>query len=447
MKKILVLLTMLLLSAYMHAQIVTVNPGNGTLKAAINSAVDGDILVLSAGSTYNENTDTAIFVTKKITIQSDNSSSAKPIIKNTVATAANGKTSYYFMVKGGAALSLNGLEFDGTNNSGNQVSRLIRFLEDASQTEIGTIRLDNCLVHNLTKDVLDGNSALAGLILIDSIFIKNTFTHDTGPVCHLKNVDCKYVEATNSTFTNFNDYGFRIMGIYGQSYFATVVLDHITMDNVLYTSNNKLYFIWSESIPKPYSVTNSIFSNTWLDTPRVLKGLYWKNCTAGVTYNHNITWMDGAKGWGSSAGTPMTVSDTMTADPQYSDTANRLYKPLNSVFATYDVDGKPIGDQSWFPLTGIKDIPAVVTSYDLAQNYPNPFNPNTNIQFSLKQSGMVNISVYNTLGEKVAVLVNQRLEEGKHEVNFNAASLPSGLYIYSLNTNNTTLTKKMLLLK
>jgi hypothetical protein len=239
------------------------------------------------------------------------------------------------------------------------------------------------------------------------------------------------------------------MGIYGQTYFATVVLDHITMNNVTLgpTSSNKYYFIWSESLTKPYSVTNSIFTNTWLTAPRTDKGLYWKNCSAGVTYNHNITWNDGAKGWGSSSSTTFTVSDTMTADPQYSDTANRLYKPLNPVFATYDVDGKPIGDQGAFGLTGIKDIPAVVTNYDLAQNYPNPFNPNTNIQFSLKQSGMVNISVYNALGEKVAVLVNQRLEGGKHEVNFNAGNLPSGLYIYSLNANNIILTKKMILLK
>jgi hypothetical protein len=86
-------------------------------------------------------------------------------------------------------------------------------------------------------------------------------------------------------------------------------------------------------------------------------------------------------------------------------------------------------------------------TFDLSQNYPNPFNPSTIIRFSLPEQGSVKLSVYNTLGEEVAVLVNNVLPEGLHEVKFNAKSQPSGTYIYRLQQNNSVSIKKMLLLQ
>ncbi len=85
--------------------------------------------------------------------------------------------------------------------------------------------------------------------------------------------------------------------------------------------------------------------------------------------------------------------------------------------------------------------------FNLAQNYPNPFNPSTMISFSVAKKSNVMLSVYNILGEQVATLVNEVKESGSYQVEFNAANLPSGIYIYRLDADNFTNTKKMMLLK
>ncbi len=85
--------------------------------------------------------------------------------------------------------------------------------------------------------------------------------------------------------------------------------------------------------------------------------------------------------------------------------------------------------------------------FDLSQNYPNPFNPYTNIEFTLPQAGLVTLNIYNTLGEKVAELLNVNLEAGFRTVPFNAGSLPSGVYIYRIEAGSFVQSKKMQLLK
>ena len=88
-----------------------------------------------------------------------------------------------------------------------------------------------------------------------------------------------------------------------------------------------------------------------------------------------------------------------------------------------------------------------VKSFTLSQNYPNPFNPNTNISFGLPQSSLVQLKVYNLLGQEVASLVDERRNAGNHTVNFDASQLSSGVYIYRLITGSQSITKKMMLIK
>jgi hypothetical protein len=85
--------------------------------------------------------------------------------------------------------------------------------------------------------------------------------------------------------------------------------------------------------------------------------------------------------------------------------------------------------------------------FELSQNFPNPFNPSTVISFSVPVSGDVNLSVFNTLGEKVSELVNGTMEAGAHKVEFNATGLPSGLYFYKISSGSFSAIKKMVLLK
>ncbi|MGA3288456.1 MAG: T9SS type A sorting domain-containing protein [Bacteroidota bacterium] len=97
--------------------------------------------------------------------------------------------------------------------------------------------------------------------------------------------------------------------------------------------------------------------------------------------------------------------------------------------------------------TSVESIEGVPTTFALKQNYPNPFNPSTAIQFGIPTSSNVKITVFNILGEEVAVLVNSRMSAGNYKVTFNASNLPSGLYLYRIQAENFTQVRKMLLTK
>ena len=86
-------------------------------------------------------------------------------------------------------------------------------------------------------------------------------------------------------------------------------------------------------------------------------------------------------------------------------------------------------------------------SYDLSQNYPNPFNPSTTIKFQLPTDGFVTLKVYDILGNEVTTLINEQKPKGRYELNFNASSLASGVYIYKIQTGSFISSKKMMLIK
>jgi hypothetical protein len=87
------------------------------------------------------------------------------------------------------------------------------------------------------------------------------------------------------------------------------------------------------------------------------------------------------------------------------------------------------------------------TDFVLAQNYPNPFNPSTTISFNLPQTSNATLSVYNVLGQRVAVLVNGQMSAGAHSISFDASRLASGMYIYELRAGNFVQQKRMMLIK
>lgn len=90
------------------------------------------------------------------------------------------------------------------------------------------------------------------------------------------------------------------------------------------------------------------------------------------------------------------------------------------------------------------ELPATVA---LNQNYPNPFNPATTISFSLRERTDVRLAVYDLLGREVVALLDSDLPAGGHDVQFRAADLPSGVYLYRLEAAGHAFTKNMLLLK
>jgi photosystem II stability/assembly factor-like uncharacterized protein len=86
-------------------------------------------------------------------------------------------------------------------------------------------------------------------------------------------------------------------------------------------------------------------------------------------------------------------------------------------------------------------------SFSLHQNYPNPFNPSTKIKFDIPKGSLVKLKIYDMLGREVATLVNEKLNPGTYEYEWNGINLPSGVYFYKIEAENFIETKRMVLIK
>lgn len=139
------------------------------------------------------------------------------------------------------------------------------------------------------------------------------------------------------------------------------------------------------------------------------------------------------------------------------DAANSLYSSIwleeenLHIVWTDDRDGNPEIYYKHNPtgniITSIEPFSNNLESYSLEQNYPNPFNPVTNIKFSIPQSGIVRLKVYDILGKEIAVLVNKQLTAGTYQADFNGSNFASGVYFYKLETEGFSEIKKMMLVK
>ena len=98
-------------------------------------------------------------------------------------------------------------------------------------------------------------------------------------------------------------------------------------------------------------------------------------------------------------------------------------------------------------ITGITPISGIAERFELSQNYPNPFNPVTNITFSIPKTGMVKLVVYDVMGKEIRILVNDVLNHGIYNVDFDGSGLASGVYLYKMTSGDFTDVKKMILVK
>ena len=117
--------------------------------------------------------------------------------------------------------------------------------------------------------------------------------------------------------------------------------------------------------------------------------------------------------------------------------ANSVIDTVATIPVTLVIEGSPAGDSP----------PELPSEFALYQNYPNPFNPTTEISFDLPLSTTVELSIYNTLGQRVATLLDQPLSAGRHLALWDAAHAASGVYLYRIRAGNFIATQKMILLR
>src|SRR4030095_1512086 len=89
----------------------------------------------------------------------------------------------------------------------------------------------------------------------------------------------------------------------------------------------------------------------------------------------------------------------------------------------------------------------IPTNYSLSQNYPNPFNPVTRIKFQIPHQGNVHLAIYDIMGKEMEVIVNENLQPGTYEIEWNATNFASGVYYYRITAGDFSETKKLILIK
>jgi hypothetical protein len=136
---------------------------------------------------------------------------------------------------------------------------------------------------------------------------------------------------------------------------------------------------------------------------------------------------------------------------------NHGIDPAEDAYTCFDCHAEGIGIMPWTELgysenpypMGVKELPddGMPNEYRLNQNFPNPFNPSTSIQFSIAETGRVDLAVYDVTGKLVEELFAGNLDAGSYQYSFHGDDLASGVYFYKLNTENYNETRKMVLMK
>ena len=175
-------------------------------------------------------------------------------------------------------------------------------------------------------------------------------------------------------------------------------------------------------------------------TAEVLSNLQVRITVTGTTSNVAGELVD-------NNGTVVAVNNVTSSDPFIltapspgTYTVNAGFKNPSKLYGTTSVV---------LNVTGVNEslIDFNPTYFKLFANYPNPFNPSTKIRYAIPQTSFTVLKVYSITGKEVATLINEEKTPGVYEVNFNAANLSSGVYIYKLQAGKFTDVKEMVLLK
>jgi len=232
---------------------------------------------------------------------------------------------------------------------------------------------------------------------------------------------------------------FHIMRAYSDApnlkYNAATTEDFQAVAESIYGQN--LNYFFQEWI---YGVNEPTYSVGW-NSSLVSGDIYNMNINVNQVTNSNPTFF--------------TMPVQIKIHTSLGDTTVTLFNDTQYQNFQFEVVGQPMSmvfdPGNWIlknttTVTEVNDVYQPF-NFSLEQNYPNPFNPSTTIEYSIPQTGLVTLKVYDVLGNEVAILVNGHNEAGIHQVDFNASNMNSGVYFYKIESGNFIETKKMILIK
>jgi hypothetical protein len=194
--------------------------------------------------------------------------------------------------------------------------------------------------------------------------------------------------------------------------------------------------VGASNIPLPVELTS--FAALYQNSAVLLQ---WTTETEINNYGFNVERRVGEGTWDSIAFIGGHGNSNSPKEYSYSD--NDIYAGGSN----FQYRLKQIDTDGVYEYTDIVQVEIIPAQFELSQNYPNPFNPTTTIRFSLPEPTQLKINIYNILGEQVKTIAEGIYETGYYKVTFDATSLPSGTYIYRLESNEFVETKKMILIK
>lgn len=407
-------------------------------------------------------------------------------------------SSYSPLISAKADLSLKGVYLNGVNVLGVTVDRMVRIQANgvtvkfdsvyANRSTQSFIRVDNtnarifltgCRVSNVFSDWANARGVDNRGITIDTLSMTNCSFFRIGQRIYRDGGGIlTYGNFNHNTFT---ETGVAILslgsaekivfknnlavncGILGDTLNSTARLIGLTplpSGQSVYAGYN-VFWVDSAAFRAAYPDTIGVigwFADT-INTFISAAGLTETNISSPVTFTRAPNSVPGAVTTDSIArwywlNLPGSSTDASRLGIDSVHLVNLAYN-TNAPAYTWGLDGKPAGATDWFGIVvGVAGEAgaALPEGYALLQNYPNPFNPSTSITYSIPVAAQVYLEIFNLLGQSVRVVADAREEAGVHTVQWDGRDsagriLPSGIYLYRLNTGAVTLSQKMILMK
>jgi hypothetical protein len=415
-----------------------VEPGMGTLDAAVAAAADGDVIVLQNGGQYD--IISPLVIDKKLTIRAENAPEL-PALENMPIISNMFTSTQVFALNTNCDLSLIGIDVDAFGGS---------FVFDPMGASDQTINLyvNRCRLHNTTDDIFNDDGSYTNNITLGKVWIRNSFIYDSGDGhgVYTKNFNSNGSEWIFENLTMWNlGQQFTWIRVYGEDATQPIIFNHITGYN-LSTSADEKELIGNDEktaedeIPEA-NLKIDFKNNLYANQASANDGsLIFKNANGfhSITINNNVLFEC----------QPILNQDQLTladnqegVDPSFADPANGDFTVGNADLFEAADDGEIVGATYWHPDfsddfsdigTGVNDL---VKNNDLdVVVYPNPFTNSVNLKIDLVKRSPVSFKLFNINGQTVKSVDYGIMQAGSNMVECNTNNIQSGVYFYRIDT-------------